>query len=283
MIGSRQAGGSSLAGARRIGGALRRLPLPGWRFWVFGSLGLLAYVAFLLASLPAPIAWHVAQRYVQLPPQVAVGGLAGTIWQGRAVGVGTQQLRAEQLAWQVHPAALLGGRLVVDLQGSVADGFAEAKAELTPEGVTVKEVNGRLAAAPWGALAQRFAGQSVALEGSFGFAIERLEFSYAGELSRLEGRLAWHDAALTVDQYARLGGITSTLSAEDGGIAGELGDTGGPLSLSGEWYLDIVSGAYELDAVVDTREGAAKILTRSLEMVGMRRDDGIHIGVEGRL
>lgn len=255
--------------------------LPGWRFWALSLLGLVAYVTFLLASLPASLAWEAAQRYVPIPPQVEVGSLSGTIWKGRALAVGSSRLQAEQVSWRVRPAALLKGAVVIELKGSIADGFAEGSLQLTRNRVSITVLNGRFPAFPWSSVAEQLTGQAVTLDGSFTFAIDLLELDYAGKISRADGRLAWHEAAITVDRHAELGGITTTLTAADGWLSGDLGDTGGALNLAGEWRLNPLDGKYEVNAVVDTRENAAEILTRSLEMFGPRQEDGIHLGFEG--
>ncbi|MCG5529264.1 type II secretion system protein N [Halorhodospira halochloris] len=280
----RRGGKSRLRSGAGQAASRRRLRLPGWRFWLLLLLGLSAYVAFLIAGLPSAVAWEFAKRYVDIPQQVEVGSLQGTIWNGRVLGLGTAEVQAEQVSWSVQPTALLRGSLVVEIEGTMVDGFAEGRAELDRGGLTVLDLNGRLPASPWGALAAEFGGEEVALEGTFSFAIDQLELDYSGDIHRADGRLAWHDAAITVDQHARLGGITTTLVTDaDGRLTGELGDTGGELVLSGNWWLDLASGSYEVDAIVDTREEAADILTRSLELAGPRQDDGVHIGLEGSL
>lgn len=268
------------AGIRKSGG---RCPwLPGRRFWGFALLGGMAYLAFIVANWPAAHAWMLAERHLGVPDDVQVGGVDGTVWDGRGIQVGTRDLQAERIRWRVRPMALLTGRLEVTVEGAMGDGFAEGRAILTPDGLRLHGFNGQVPAAPWSRVAARF-GEEVLLGGTFAFAIERLELDPEGRLQQADGRLAWHDAAVTVDEHVELGGLTSQLRAEDGALLGELGDTGGPLALSGVWWLDPAGASYELDAVVDTREGAADILTRNIEMAGPRRDDGVHIGIEGTL
>jgi len=259
----------------------RRYRLPGRRFWGFAVLGVAAYLIFLVANWPAAHAWMLAERHLGVPDDVQVGGVDGTVWDGRGIQVGTRDLQAERIRWRVRPMALLTGRLEVTVEGVMGDGFAEGRATLTPGGLSLRGLNGQVPAAPWSRVASRF-GEDVLLGGTFAFAIDALEVDREGRLEQLDGRLAWHDASVTVDEHVELGGLTSQLRAEDGALLGELGDTGGPLALGGTWRLD-PTGAYELDAVMDTREGAAQILTRSLEMAGPRRDDGFHVGVEGTL
>ncbi|WP_041595199.1 type II secretion system protein N [Halorhodospira halophila] len=244
-------------------------------------LGLGAYCAFLLAHWPAAHAWSLAERYLSVPPEVQVGTLDGTVWDGQGIQVGTTDLQAEQIRWRVRPAALLTGRLEATIEASMGDGFAEGRATLAAGGLSLRDVHGRFPAAPWSRLAAQF-GEEVLLAGTFAFAIDTLRVDRGGRLQQVDGRLAWHDAAVTVDEYVELGGLTTQLRAEDGALVGELGDTGGPLQLGGGWRLD-PAGSYELDAVVDTRDGAADILTRSIEMAGPRREDGVHVGIEGTL
>ncbi len=254
-----------------------------WRVAATTALGLIAYLGFLVAKWPASHAWGLAEPYLPLPEALEVGALEGTVWQGRAAAVGTEQLQARRVEWELQRLPLLTGRALVAWEAALADGYAKARTVATLSRLAVEDAQGRLPAAPWSAIVARLAGdRAAALEGNLNFAVERMALDRDGQLHELDGRLAWHDAAVTVDERVELGGLTSTLAAEDGAAVGRLGDTGGPLALSGQWRLE-PDGSYEVDAVTDTRQGAPDILTRSLEMAGARDDQGIHLRLEGRL
>ncbi|MBK1734188.1 hypothetical protein CKO15_02595 [Halorhodospira abdelmalekii] len=254
-----------------------------WRTGAWIGFGLVAYVVFLAAGLPATVVWDQLQRHVVLPAELHVGGLRGTIWQGEAEHVGAYGFYAERVSWQLSPSGLLShGGLEVELAAALPDGFAEGRLQLTPRQVNIVELQGRLPAAPWGSPITEWVSQEVALGGDFAFFVPHWELGYDGRLIAGEGRLAWHDAAVAVDHRVALGGLSSTVEVAAGGVVGTLSDTGGPLVLTGEWQLS-AQGEYTLDALADTREGAAESLTRTLGMLGPRGEEGVRLGFEGRL
>ncbi len=264
---------------------MRRLlvGLANWRLWGLVVLGLLAWAVFMVARWPAAHAWQLVEPRITIPAEVEHGPLSGTIWSGRLHGVSAPGVALDRVDWRVAPASLLRGELVVTMAGRGRDRFIEGDVRVRREGVVVEQLSGRLPVQPFEEVAAEFGGETVRLEGDLTFAVERGGIDWRGQLNALDGRLAWQDAAVTVDQRAELGGITTTLAADgEGGIRGELGDTGGALRLGGNWHLS-PDGAYLVEAVADTRPEAAGILTRSLEMAGPRTAEGVVIEVEGAL
>ncbi len=263
---------------RRGAGAGRRLPrpggrrrvLPGPRVWIGVFAGLIAYAGFLIAQWPASHAWEQAQRHLQIPPGVEVGGLQGTVWEGRAVNLEVQGFAVESFSWRVPFRPLLRGRLVVEIDASLDGGFVEGRATAWADGVRVDGASGRVPARRVEEVVAGFSPRPPQLEGSIAFSVERLEAGFDGWPRALDGRIAWHDAAVTVDYRAELGGVTSTLGIDgDGVLFGRLGDTGGPLALDGEWRLR-PDGSYTLDTRAETRSGADEVLVQTLAMLGNR-------------
>ena len=267
---------------------LSRMKVPGRRlgagFWGLLALGLVSYAGLLLAQWPASHAWSMAQRHLALPAELHVGPLEGTVWEGRATSISGAGIRADHLAWELRPTSLLAGRAVVDVRAGLDDGHAEGTITARTGEVAIDGLAGRLPARNLGPAASELSGEAVRLDGTITFAIERLRASYppAPELITLEGRAGWHEAAVTVDHRVELGGVTTTLASEGGAATGMLDDTGGPLALDGTWRL-APDGAYTMEALVDTRAGAASALEQTLEMAGPRREEGIELRLEGRL
>jgi len=91
-------------------------------------LGGLVYLVALVVMVPAGWLWHYLEPRVDLPPQVQVETVAGTLWQGRA------SLAADVLPltldWQLGLPLLSGLSLPVDLAvrsgASLIDGRVEA-------------------------------------------------------------------------------------------------------------------------------------------------------------
>lgn len=87
--------------------------------WVVG--GVLAFLIFLIAYLPAS---QVIGR-IDLPRNVAVSGVSGTIWEGKVQTVVANGLPIYDLKWDVNPWTLVMGKVSVTLN---AGNFRDAEA-----------------------------------------------------------------------------------------------------------------------------------------------------------
>ncbi|RDV24871.1 type II secretion system protein N [Alteromonas aestuariivivens] len=79
--------------------------------WAAGTVA--ALIFFLLKYLPAS---QVLGR-VDLPRNMAISGVSGTIWNGQAELVSVSGLSVTPLNWEIHPLALLVGRVSADIRG----------------------------------------------------------------------------------------------------------------------------------------------------------------------
>ena len=77
--------------------------------WIL--LGLLAYVVFLIAKLPAI---QLISR-LQLPANISIEGVSGTIWQGQARQLTINTLPIDKVEWQLSFWPLLTGKARLDI------------------------------------------------------------------------------------------------------------------------------------------------------------------------
>ncbi|MAD76521.1 MAG: general secretion pathway protein GspN [Rheinheimera sp.] len=68
------------------------------KYWKLTLAAFLAYLVFMLYLLPA--AWVL--HWVGLPPNVNIGPVQGTVWQGSATLVQYQNLQFQQLRWRFN-------------------------------------------------------------------------------------------------------------------------------------------------------------------------------------
>ncbi|WP_339767694.1 type II secretion system protein N [uncultured Paraglaciecola sp.] len=78
----------------------------------WGITCLVIYAIFLIAKLPAA---QIISR-VQLPPEVTVHGVSGTIWNGHASTVTVQGLPVHDLNWELAFLPLLTGKASLNLK-----------------------------------------------------------------------------------------------------------------------------------------------------------------------
>ena len=69
------------------------------------------YLLFLVVLAPA--AWWL--KLVALPPQVQLGPVSGTLWQGQVQAVSFNGYVLQQVNWQLKPWALFTGKLALSL------------------------------------------------------------------------------------------------------------------------------------------------------------------------
>lgn len=82
--------------------------------WVL--LGLVAYLIFLIAKLPASLVVGM----VNLPQNIAVGGVQGSIWNGSATTVVANNIAVENVKWEISFLRLFTGRIALDLKAGNA-------------------------------------------------------------------------------------------------------------------------------------------------------------------
>ncbi|WP_194756971.1 type II secretion system protein N [Aliidiomarina indica] len=96
---------------------------------------LLVYLVGVIAMMPA----RVVLWFAPLPPEVGVGGISGTVWNGSIERIRVDDIAVNQLSWQVRPLDLLRLRFSADVQ-------IPARADNLIQG------NGRISASAGGSL-----------------------------------------------------------------------------------------------------------------------------------
>ena len=240
-----------------------------WRAAALILLGLVAFLAFIIARAPADRVYGLAKPY--LPDGVALYGLSGSLWQGRATAVEAGGVRLHGLSWDLRTAALLAGRVSLDLGVEDRDLEIQALLERAFDGSLHLTIpRGRLAIPP---LQGQTRWRHPAVEGEI--FLRDLEATLAdGGLQRADGRVTWREAAVTVARRAEFGDLEVTLKTpEGGGTRGEVTELGeGPLKADGQVTLS-PEGRWTVDAVVEATDPES-VLGRSLAMMAEEAAQG---------
>jgi type II secretion system (T2SS) protein N len=226
--------------------------------WV-GALALIAFALILLARFPA--AWAVAA----LPRDLSCDSVDGTVWNGVCAGL---MLRHQQLlgdlAWQLHPARLLAGRVAAHVELTQAADFVNADVELARRGqLWARNVHASVHLDP-AILPQLPRG----LGGAARADLERIEVNN-GRVTDLRGRIEAHDLVQTDSVTTALGSYALAFAGADAGgaLSGELRDLGGPLALEGTLRMTPEPG-FVVDGTVAPRPSASANLVQQLQMLG---------------
>jgi hypothetical protein len=232
------------------------------------ALGVGAYLAFVIASFPAGTAY----RWFA-PDTLALVGVQGTLWSGRAAAASVAGLTLQDLRWRMRPWALFVGRVSADLEARLPDGFVNARVSASPARVRLTDVRASTSIA---ALRGVLPVSGVRGQASASFSELLLAGGWPtsadGEL-----RLAQLEATPFGMSNARLLPLGDYLvrfqpsAAPEGGIAAIFNDTSGPLEVSGTLALD-ARRAYTLDALVKPRAGANPDLVQGLAFMSAEPD-----------
>jgi len=247
--------------------------------WRYVLIGLLAYVVFLLVQFPADraYAWWKAGPGAQQP--VVLSGLSGTVWQGRAQRARIDGQHLQGLAWHFKPWTVLLGKLELDYEVRLHDGFMRGVMAADPQGaVSFEALEAKLP------LAQLSLPAITALRPSGVVNLNLQNVDWNGEaLLSAQGRVVWSGAGISLLQPLQFGDLALTLETRDDTVIGELSDAGGPLQAEGLLTLK-ADGSYQFAGSFAAREGAQSPLGRALSALGRPGADGrIPVNRSGRL
>lgn len=241
-------------------------------------LGLLAFVFFLLISLPAAQAWAWFGK--QVPMQVY--GISGTIWQGQAALVVQQNSRLEAVQWQVQPWGLLRGQIRANVQSRLPDGLFRSEIALSL-GQRLEARQLRLDM-PATELVQ-WAGLSlpVRVAGRLDTLMQELVVK-GPKVLRADGLISWHDASVSFGSSALpLGQLILRLVPAAQGTHGELASQGGPIEIGGTLNLD-QEGNFSLDLAVQVVGELPDGVQSSMKLLGIPEDGRqVHGRLSGNL
>jgi general secretion pathway protein N len=230
--------------------------------WSLLALGIGVYLAVAIGSFPASLAY----RWFG-PDGLALAAVEGTIWNGRAAHGAAAGLSFSNLRWQLHPAALLTGKLSLSAEASLAGGLASARLAASSERLELTDVR---VSAKLENISEQLALGDVS--GQLGLSLSRLEL-VAGVPVAATGFLTVADLysapLIPIEGVTSipLGNFRAELSAgEQPGIVALVTDEGGPLELTGRITLK-PDRTYTMDALIKARADAPPELATGVELV----------------
>lgn len=229
------------------------------RIWPLVVLGVVTYLVFAIATLPASV---ILSR---LPPSVVTAGVEGTAWNGRAQIVQVAGAQIGSVQWNLHALPLFTGRVRTDLKVARSDGFIETRLSMPMSGGTLalSNLTGSL---PLSALPP-----SVAPGGWTGIVnarLQQLELAN-GWPAQIEGTVEINDLTGPARRPSNVGSYKATFPPGTSGdeIVGALADQGGPLEIAGSIRLK-PDRSYVIEGSVAPRPEASRSMTDSLRFLG---------------
>lgn len=228
------------------------------KIWPLAVLGIVAYLVFAIATLPAQLLLS------RLAPTVVASGVRGTVWNGQAqvVQIGSMALGAVE--WKLHALPLLMARLSADVKVTRPDGFVQTSLDGGLSGaVTFKDLTGSIplssvaaAAAPGG------------WTGTLNVRLAALTLDNGWPISA-DGLLEVVDLTGPARRPANMGSYKVTFPPGPAGedLVGAIADAGGPLEIAGNIRLK-PDRSYVIEGVVAARPDAPKSVADTLQYLG---------------
>jgi general secretion pathway protein N len=237
------------------------------KLWPLLALGIGAFLLLALFTLPAKAVLSFFQ-----PQGVTIGGVSGTLWNGRAQAVRSGALHVGSVEWKLDILRLFTGKLGADVKVTRTDGFAQGSIAAAPGGrITLRGFNASL---PVSALPPNVV--RGGWTGTLNLKLSQLALEDSWPVAAT-GTVEVTDLVGPANRPAALGNYKVVFPAEGGGTAdaltGTLTDSGGPLAVNGTVQLN-KNQSYLVSGLIATRPGAPSDMTRTLEILGEPDTEG---------
>lgn len=235
-------------------------------------LGIVAYGAFLVATVPASV---VTDRLARASGgRVAFENVDGSLWNGRSrvrAVTPTSTFAIDEFEWRFMPSRLAMGEAAFAIRARQPGLEASAVAARSVGETRLRELRASGKAASFVPLFPLAAAWQP--EGTV--AIESEAFAFDGREARGSARIEWQDAALSLANARPLGSWRADLAGKGPGTEVTLVTVKGPLRLAGKGTL-APDGRLAFAGEARAEPGREKELEALLALIGPRRPDGAH-------
>jgi len=230
------------------------------KVWWLAALGILAFVLFAVATLPASVVTS------QLEKQgIFLSGVSGSVWNGAAQVVQSGAVRVGSVEWNLHPLALFRGRAAADVKLTRVDGFARGYVEARGSGrVVLRDASGSL---PLAVLPPSFV--AGGWTGNLNLRLDSVDIVDRWPAS-IVGTIEVKNLIGPARKPAALGSYKLVFPEQPAPdvLAAALTDLGGPLQLAGTLQLKAADRSYVLDGLIAARPEATADMVNSLQFLG---------------
>lgn len=233
------------------------------RLWPLAALGLLAYLVFALATLPADV------LVSRLAPAVSAAGVEGTVWRGSAQLLQAGNVSLGSARWNLHVLPLFRARVKADVALKRSDGFAQTTVTLSAGHLLFEQTTASL---PVAALPPAIA--PGGWSGTINLKLVSLTLDQ-GWPTHAQGTLETLDLTGPARRPAKLGSYKVTFNGEEteGEVVGLLSDLGGPLEIAGAVRLK-PDRSYVVEGAVAPRPDAPESISDTLQYLGPADEQG---------
>jgi len=246
----------------------------------FVFVGLVAYVFFLVATVPAAFVygeWKKSSGGNRVP--VSLSNIEGSLWSGTIGKAVIKGNTFEHVNWDVSVLTLLLGIMEVDFDLAVTDGFAKGTVGYSVFGG--RYLNNIDAWMPLSQIENLINVGALKPAGALDVKLSNVKLD-GNAIVSARGDIAWHGAAMTLFKQIGLGDIQFAFEPNEGGVKGVIKDQGGPLRADGILQLN-PDKSYTFDGEFGIR-GNQPDLQAALTTMGRFNSDGkVKVALKGNL
>lgn len=234
------------------------------RRWLIAA-GLLAFLAGACIAFPARIAyrWFV-------PPEIAIAGIEGTIWNGRADHADVVGVYVRNLEWQARPLSLLTLQPTFDARGElVSSGFVEGRLSVGLGGrFRLRNMTASIALS---SLASALSWP--ALNGTANLRIDELDIRDGLPVSAVGNVEVSNLLAPMIYPRSPIGGYRAEFFTQENGIAASVEDTDGIIDVAGSLTVNS-DRSYVFLAAIAPKAGADEGIRNQMRFLGTPDERG---------
>ncbi len=226
--------------------------------------GLLAFIVSALVIFPA----RVAYRWF-VPPEVALAGIEGTIWNGRADHATVAGVYVRNLEWHARPLGLLALRPTYDARGELVTGFVEGRVSVgLGERVRLQNTTASLSLSSLATVLNM-----RALDGTANLRIDELDIRDGLPVTATGTVEVRNLLAPTIYSRSAIGGYRADFFTQENGIAARVEDTDGIIDVAGSLTVNN-DRSYVFLAAIAPKPGADEGIRNQMRFLGSPNERG---------
>ena len=230
--------------------------------------GIIAYFAFLIATIPAaPVIGMFKDRV-----PVTISNVSGTLWNGQAGTITSKRnITLENFEWSFLPWRLLLVKLAIDVSAEYNNRPITTRLSTGIGGqLAINDLSIKLDASEMSSFISLPIGE---LSGVFNIHINSAIITQ-GAVPRIDGTINWNQAAVTIAETADLGNVSVLINEDDDSpLVARITNKGGHLLLDGN-FNTTPQGEYSVQLTMKPNATASSNLVSSIAMFAKKQRNG---------
>lgn len=231
-------------------------------------VGLVAYVVFMLATLPANM---IINRF--LPSSVSsivqYQHISGSVWKGQATEFTVKQISLGKLEWELSSLPLLWGVADLQLKTKREGALLISGASVSSGKISLQDTRIEMTIAD---LMPLLYGYPFSLDGKFKALFKNIELEPASRFS-INGRVVLNDVEMLAPQALSLGNLVMNFAEDGNGTRITINDQQGPVQVDAVVTV-AETGFYTVNATLIPRATADPAIKNALLMFSKADNQG---------